>query len=666
MGSLARRRPAPMAVLLLAAAAAEAAEPTLLPPRWQRLATGQVRPEGWLRKQMQLQAEALTSHLPLFWPNIANTSWLGGNSDVDGGLHENTPYWLNGAVPLALQLQDTNLLALVESYMNGIITRQGKDGWLGPDTDRSDIWSRIPFMMALAQYHESLPQGAGRLRCESVAYRFFDALTRRLDEGVTLQTWSSMRIHDLIWSVHYFVDALPPGSHLAKWMLDLAARLHRDGFNWNEGWFNSSSFATRPVLDPATMETHGVNNAQAVKRGAVWARQSGNFALGFAESWLAWSQLRRFHGQPSGAFSADEHLGGRLPSRGTELCTVVESMWSLLLTAQMAPTDQEALKALDAVEALAFNALPGSLSDDLWSHPYLQMANSYQALFGEDVHVWVHDGPNAAMYGLEPNYPCCTSNFHQGYPKFASSLFFEEEENRLISAIWAPSKVRSSVAEVELRTEYPFDTSLEYWVQNAEPFVLKVRLPLFLREAPESLRVWLHEDVVQTAADGFLLFHISAASTKSRLAARLSWAAKARVQSSPQQGASVYVGPLLMALDLKETRTKRDQLAFSAANWDTRASLPWQMALPRQPQLDPVVWSSIGPRPFQRGRCPLSVSARLAPLTIEQWPVLSNAPGPVLPVEEDLLEVERTLVPYACTSIRISAFPVAQPNTLLA
>ena len=33
-------------------------------------------------------------------------------------------------------------------------------------------------------------------------------------------------------------------------------------------------------------------------------------APGFEESWLAWSQIQRYHGQPHGAFGADEHLAG--------------------------------------------------------------------------------------------------------------------------------------------------------------------------------------------------------------------------------------------------------------------------------------------------------------------------------------------------------------------
>jgi hypothetical protein len=40
-------------------------------------------------------------------------------------------------------------------------------------------------------------------------------------------------------------------------------------------------------------------------------------------------ELDRYHGHANGLFSADEHYTGRDPSQGTELCAVVESMFSL-------------------------------------------------------------------------------------------------------------------------------------------------------------------------------------------------------------------------------------------------------------------------------------------------------------------------------------------------
>ena len=40
--------------------------------------------------------------------DTANSTWLGGDADENGGLHERLPYWLNGAVPLAYLLPEEN------------------------------------------------------------------------------------------------------------------------------------------------------------------------------------------------------------------------------------------------------------------------------------------------------------------------------------------------------------------------------------------------------------------------------------------------------------------------------------------------------------------------------------------------------------------------------
>ena len=59
--------------------------------------TKEIKPEGWLRRQLEIQAEGLSGHLDLIWPDIRDSKWIGG--DKDGW--ERVPYWLDGFIPLA-------------------------------------------------------------------------------------------------------------------------------------------------------------------------------------------------------------------------------------------------------------------------------------------------------------------------------------------------------------------------------------------------------------------------------------------------------------------------------------------------------------------------------------------------------------------------------------
>jgi len=60
-----------------------------------------IEPRGWLREQLEIQAEGLTGHLGEFWKDVGNNSgWLGGT----GESWERGPYYLDGLLPLAYQL----------------------------------------------------------------------------------------------------------------------------------------------------------------------------------------------------------------------------------------------------------------------------------------------------------------------------------------------------------------------------------------------------------------------------------------------------------------------------------------------------------------------------------------------------------------------------------
>jgi hypothetical protein len=93
----------------------------------------------------------------------------------------------------------------------------------------------------------------------------------------------------------------------------------------------------------------------------------------------------------------------RSPSRGIELCGVVEAMfsWNTLFAVH------GDVMFADRAERIAYNALPATWASptggDMWAHQYLQAINEVNAV-NANPHVWTHDGGEAETYGLEPNY----------------------------------------------------------------------------------------------------------------------------------------------------------------------------------------------------------------------------------------------------------------------
>eukprot|EP00971_Amphidinium_carterae_P046000 905177-Amphidinium_carterae.1 len=77
-----------------------------------------------------------------------------------------------------------------------------------------------------------------------------------------------------------------------------------------QGWFSDGTLpaAALPRAN-FSLYSHGVNNAMAVKWGAVWGAEFGSQSARQA-SLKAWTLLQRDHGTASGAFGADEHLAG--------------------------------------------------------------------------------------------------------------------------------------------------------------------------------------------------------------------------------------------------------------------------------------------------------------------------------------------------------------------
>lgn len=391
----------------------------LLQKDYIQLPLGTIRAEGWMHDQLTRMRDGMTGHLDKVYTKVMGprNGWLGGDGDV----WERGPYWIDGLLPLAYLLNDQALIEKVQPWIEWTLASQKPNGYFGPDTDRDyepglqrnnaqDWWPKMVMLKVMQQYYTATQDR-----------RVIDFMTRyfryQLDELPKNPLgkwtfWGEQRGGDNLMVVYWLYNITGD-----KFLLDLGELIHKQTFNWTDIFLNQNHLRRQHSL-------HCVNLAQGFKEPIVYYQQ-GKDSKQIQATRQAVNDIRHTIGLPTGLWGGDELLRFGKPTTGSELCTAVEMMYSLETILEVTGDMQWA----DYLERVAYNALPTQVTDDYSARQYYQQTNQIAVTREWREFSTPHDDTDL-LFGELTGYPCCTSNLHQGWPKFVQNLWYATADQR--------------------------------------------------------------------------------------------------------------------------------------------------------------------------------------------------------------------------------------------
>ena len=608
---------------------------------WEEPGLRDIRPEGWLLRELETQREGLTGHPEALSYPYNTCLWAGeiprmGEHGRDWWRYEQTAYYTDGLLRLGYLLDDKLLIEKGESGIRYTLAHPWESGRLG-SRKVEYTWPFTVFFRAVKAAYDIAPDPA---TLEALHRHYLSIPLKQL-----IRRRDILSIEGMLWTARRTGDA----ALVAR--ADSAFRMRKallgDIKTSRDDWVTPEFLQGK---DPYKM--HGVTMSEILKlpillyaaTGDSWYRQLAVYSLDrlFAED-----------GLPDGLFTSAEWLQGRDIRHSHETCNTVDMSWTLGYYLEIL----QEVRFADRMEKIVFNAGLGSVTEDFKALQYYSSVNQFLST-GTSNHN--KDNYCSTWMAYRPTHQteCCAGNIHRLLPNYAARMWLRGE-GEAVAALYGPSRFRYSddLTFVE-ETAYPYGEEIVLRVEASKgkhPLKLRLRIPEWCSEA--SLTVNGKDARIALPAGTFVSLN-----RKWRDGDKVVLRLPMNVVRQTAYGGGVWFerGPLVYSYAIP-ARYQKDTTRYANMNgkypaddeafpcWDIRPSGPWNYAV--RPDVEAV---PAGDNVLRIPVCPVEWDFDKGPAGEMLTPDLPSAPVPS--GEERFID----LVPYGSTTLRLTVFPVVK------